>query len=487
MAIRRQLIIGGAHVDAASGRTTDDLNPYTGEAYAEVAAAGPEDVRRAVDAAAGAFDAWAGMRPTERGRIFTKAAEIFEQRRGEAVELMAEETGGVNGWGHFNVGLAAEIFRSAAAATTAPRGDVLATDMPGTYSLAVREPYGVVAAISPWNAPLILGTRAVAIPLAVGNTVVLKPSEDAPIACGLFIADILLEAGVPEGVINVVTSAREDGAAVVESLISDPRVRCVNFTGSTNVGRQVGVLAAQNLKPAVLELGGKNSIVVLKDADIDHAVNASIFGSFMHAGQICMSADRIVVDRSIADEFTEKFAARAAALPAGDPKDPGTVIGPAINPRSTERQFGLIDDAAAKGARVLAGGERRSDGVVPATVLGGVTEDMRIFSDEIFGAITTVFPVDDTEAAVAFANDTPYGLTAGVITENISEGIQVAQRLKTGIVHVNDQPIADEPMAPFGGVGNSGYGRFGGQNGIASFTNTRWVTIQQEGHAAYPI
>jgi acyl-CoA reductase-like NAD-dependent aldehyde dehydrogenase len=486
MAIRRQLIIGGRHVDAASGRTTSDLNPYTGQAYAEVAAAGSEDVRRAVDAASDAFEAWAATPPTVRGRIFTRAAEILESHRSDAVTLMAEETGGVNGWAQFNVGLAADIFRSAAAATAAPRGDVLATDMPGVYSLAVREPHGVVAAISPWNAPLILGTRAVAIPLAVGNTVVLKPSEDAPLACGLFIADVLMEAGIPDGVINVITSAREDGPAVVESLISDERVRCVNFTGSTNVGRRIGVLAAENLKPAILELGGKNSIVVLKDADIDHAVNASVFGSFMHAGQICMSVDRIVIDKSIADEFTEKFAARAASLPAGDPKDPSTVIGPAINEASTKRQYALIDDATAKGATVLAGGERMSNGIVPATVLGDVTDDMDIYAKEIFGAITTIFPVDGTDAAVEFANNTRYGLTAGVITENAAEGMKVAQRLKTGIVHVNDQPIADEPMAPFGGVGDSGYGRFGGQAGINSFTTTRWVTIQEHGHPAYP-
>lgn len=487
MAIERQLIIGGKHVDAMSGKTTDDLNPYTGQPYARVAAASTEDVTRAVDAASAAFDAWAGMPPTERGKIFSRAAEIFESRRDDAVKLMAEETGGVGGWAQFNVGLAADIFRSAAAATTAPRGDVLATDMPGAYSLAVREPFGVVAAISPWNAPLILGTRSVAIPLAVGNTVVLKPSEDAPIACGLFIADILLEAGIPDGVINVITSAREDGKEIVETLIGDDRVRCVNFTGSTGVGRHIGVLAAQHLKPAVLELGGKNSIVVLKDADIDYAVDASIFGSFMHAGQICMSADRIVVDRSVADEFTEKFAKRAAALPAGDPTDPGTVIGPAINAASTERQYGLIDDATAKGATLLAGGQRMENGIVPATVLGGITDDMKIYADEIFGAITTVFPVDGADEAVAFANNTKYGLTAGVITENISEGIQVAQQLKTGIVHVNDQPIADEPQAPFGGVGHSGYGKFGGQAGINSFTETRWVTIQQHGHAHFPI
>lgn len=486
MPVIRDLIINGKHVPAASGKTTEDINPYTGAAYATVAAAGPEDVTRAVDAASSAFESWAATPPSQRARIFLKAAELLEERIDQGIELMAGEVGGVAVWAGFNIHLAANILRSAAAATTAPQGDVLATDLPGKLSFSVRQPYGVVAALSPWNAPFILGTRAIAIPLAVGNTVVLKPSEDAPLACGLFIADALLDAGLPPGVLNVVTNAREDAGSVVSTLIADPRVRNVNFTGSTKVGRIIGTLAAQNLKPAVLELGGKNSLVILKEADIEYAVQAAAFGAFMNAGQICMSVDRVIVDKSIAEDFSERFAAKVAELPTGDPSRADTVIGPQVTQASADRQYGLIDDAVSKGARVLAGGEKMDRAVVPATVLAGITPEMRIYAEEIFGAATTVMEVDGPEAAVALANDTQYGLTAGVVTENISEGVDVARRLRTGICHVNDQPVLDEPMAPFGGVKDSGYGKFGGKAGIDSFTEQRWITIQQNGHARYP-
>ena len=486
MSITRDLLIDGGHVPALSGRTTEDTNPYTGEVFATVAAAGPQDVTRAVDAAADAAEEWAAMPPSARRRIFLRAADIFESRLDEGAEIMAREVGGVRGWAEFNTHLAADILREAAAATTLPRGEVLATDMPGVISMSVRQPYGVVAAISPWNAPFILGMRSIAVPLAVGNTVVMKPSEDAPLACGLFLADALIEAGLPAGVLNVVTNDRADAADVVSTLISDNRVRCVNFTGSTAVGRTIGTLAAQHLKPAVLELGGKNSLVVLHDADLDYAVDAAAFGAYMNAGQICMSVDRVLVDRRIGEEFTERFAQKVQNLPTGDPTDPGTVIGPAVNARSAERQYGLIDDAVAKGASVRAGGHRLDNALVPATVLTEVTPQMDIFHDEIFGAITTVFEVDGPDEAVEFANNTNYGLTAGIITEDRARGLSVAKRLKTGIVHVNDQSVADEPQAPFGGIQESGYGKFGGLAGVESFSERRWVTVQEEGHAQFP-
>lgn len=486
MPSNHDLIIDGEHVPAASSRTTDDIGPWTGEPFATVAAAGPEDVTRAVDAAEAAFPAWSTTPPSERAAILHRAADLMEQRTPQVIELMAAEVGGVGVWAGFNAHLAAGMLRSAAAATTATQGQVLATDMPGKMSLGLRRPFGVVAAISPWNAPLILGVRAVAVPLAVGNTVVLKPSEDAPVACGLFIAELLLEAGLPPGVLNVVTSAREDGPGVVETLISDRRVRNVNFTGSTNVGRTIGTLAAQHLKPAVLELGGKNSLVVLADADVDYAVDAATFGAFMNAGQICMSIDRVVVDRRIADDFSRAFAKKVADLPTGDPARAGTVIGPQVNQAAADRQHALVRDAVDKGATVLAGGGAPEGRVVPATVLADITPGMRIHSEEIFGAVTTVNVVDGADAAVELANDTDQGLTAGVITEDLRAGLAVAERLQTGIVHVNDQPVNDEPMAPFGGIKDSGYGKFGGDAGVASFTETRWVTIQKDGHAGYP-
>ncbi|KJK42771.1 salicylaldehyde dehydrogenase [Lentzea aerocolonigenes] len=477
---KRQLFIGGESVPSVDGRTTEDLNPFTGEVYAVIAAAGAADVTRAVDAAQEAFAEWAATSPSARRKILLRAADELEKRTPEAIALMAQEVGGVAGWAGFNVMLAANMLREAAAAATAPIGEVLTTDTPGQLSLAVREPLGVVAAISPWNAPIILSTRAVAAPLAAGNTVVLKPSEDAPIAAGHFIADVLHEAGLPAGVLNVVTNAPSDAAEVAGALIADPRVRAVNFTGSTEVGRIIGTLAAQHLKPAVLELGGKNSLLVLDDADLDHAVQAATFSAFFNAGQICMSADRILVHQAVAEEFTAKLAAKVSSLPHGDPADPGTVIGPVITARAASRVAALVDEAVDAGARVRAGG----DGA--ATVLDNVTPAMRIFQEEIFGPAVVVTAVADDDEAVAIANDTEHGLTAGILTEDSRRGLALARRIRTGIVHVGNQTVDDEPQAPFGGVKASGYGRFGGRWGIEAFSATRWVTVASE-HGHFPI
>ncbi|MEU6318529.1 aldehyde dehydrogenase family protein [Streptomyces sp. NPDC047009] len=484
MPLTRELLIGGKDVPAASARTTVDVNPYTGEVYATLAAAGPEDVRRAVDAADAAFEDWAALAPFARRAIFLKAADLLDARGEQVAETMAHEAGATRPWAYFNVSLAANILREAAAAITAPRGEVLSAQEEGALGLAVREPLGVVAAFAPWNAPVILGVRAVAAPLAAGNTVVVKPSEDAPIVCGLLIADLLREAGLPDGVLNVVTNAREDAAEIAEALIGDDRVRAVNFTGSTGVGRIIGELAARHLKPAVLELGGKNAVLVLNDADVDHAVDAATFSVFMNSGQICMSGDRILVHESLAEEFTEKFVQKVASLRAGDPAHPRTVVGPLISARSAQRLAALVKDAVAKGADVLTGGEPEG-AVYPATVLTGVPKDAELYFTESFGPVCVLETFTDDDTAVALANDTENGLTCGIITENATHGLAVARRVRTGIVHINDQSVADEPQAPFGGVKASGYGRFGGRWGIEAFSNTRWVTLATR-HAHYP-
>ncbi|MFC3572228.1 aldehyde dehydrogenase family protein [Streptomyces yaanensis] len=484
MPLTRELLIGGKDVPAASGRTTVDVNPYTSEVYATVAAAGPEDVTRAVDAAAAAFADWAALAPFARRAIFLKAADLLEARGEQVAEIMAHEAGGTRPWAYFNVALAANILREAAAAITAPRGEVLSAQEQGALGLAVREPLGVVAAFAPWNAPVILGVRAVAAPLAAGNTVVVKPSEDAPIACALFVADVLREAGLPDGVLNVVTNAPENAAEIAETLIADQRVRAVNFTGSTGVGRIIGEHAARHLKPAVLELGGKNAVIVLDDADIDYAVDAVTFSVFMNAGQICMSGDRILVHESLAEEFGRKFVEKVASLPAGDPAHPRTVVGPLVSPAAARRVAGLVTDAVAKGAKVLIGGEPEG-AVHPATVLTDVPQDADLYRTEAFGPVCVLETFADDDTAIRLANDTENGLTCGIITENATHGLTVARRVQTGIVHINDQSVADEPHAPFGGVKASGYGRFGGRWGIEAFSNTRWVTIATQ-HAHYP-
>ncbi|MET8640462.1 aldehyde dehydrogenase family protein [Streptomyces sp. NPDC004675] len=484
MPVTRELLIGGKDVPAASGRTTVDVAPYTGEVFATLAAAGPEDVKRAVDAADAAFPDWAALAPFARRAIFLKAADLLDARSEQVAEIMAHEAGSTRPWALFNVGLGANILREAAAAVTAPRGEVLSAQEEGVLGLAVREPLGVVAAFAPWNAPVILGVRAVAAPLAAGNTVVVKPSEDAPIACGLLIADILREAGLPDGVLNVVTNDREDAAGIAQALTADERVRAVNFTGSTGVGRIVGELAARHLKPAVLELGGKNAVLVLDDADVDYAVDAVAFGVFLNAGQICMSGDRILVHESLAEEFTRKFVEKTASLRSGDPAHPHTVIGPLVSAQAAQRVAGLVKDAVGKGATVLVGGEPEG-AVHPATVLTGVPQDADLYRTESFGPVCVVATFADDDTAVALANDTENGLTCGIITENATHGLAVARRVRTGIVHINDQSVADEPQAPFGGVRASGYGRFGGRWGIEAFSNTRWVTVATR-HAHYP-
>ncbi|WP_242914164.1 aldehyde dehydrogenase family protein [Brevundimonas pishanensis] len=482
--LTRGLLIGGKEVPSSNNATTDDVSPWTGEVFAKVAAATPADVTAAVNAAAKAFPAWAAMLPYERRKIFLRAADIMEAKAEHAVATMAAEVGGARPWAAFNVELCIEILREAAAAVTQPRGQVLQTQMPGVSSYAKKVPYGVIAAISPWNAPFILGIRAIAIPLAVGNTVVMKPSEDAPISCGLLLADVLMEAGLPAGALNVITNDIKDAGEIVETLIADPRVRLVNFTGSTHVGRIIGTTAAKYLKPAILELGGKNPLVVLKDADIDYAVKTAVFGSFMNSGQICMSTDRVIVVREVADKFTKAFTEAVKSLPSGDPSDPATFVGPVVNKRAAQRVSALLKDAIDKGATVLTGtGEIEGDEqtLIRPVVLTDVTKEMEVYYGEIFGPATVIHVVDNVDEAVDLANDTEYGLTGGVISENMTEALAVANRIETGIIHVNDQGIADEPMAPFGGVKSTGYGRFGGDAGVDAFTVTRWVTVQETG------
>ncbi|MFI9381880.1 aldehyde dehydrogenase family protein [Kutzneria sp. NPDC052558] len=477
MTIARELLIGGKSTPAAGGRTTPDTSPWTGEVVATVAAAEVRDVTSAVDAAQAQFEAWAELDPRARRLILTTAADELQRRGDEAVALMAAETGALKANARFNVAMAADILRELAAGVTAPRGEVLTSSEAGTLSMAVRTPMGVVAALAPWNAPLILGVRAAAAPLAAGNTVVLKPSEEAPLMSGLFVADVLRDAGLPDGVLNVITNDPADAPAIVESLIADERVRAVNFTGSSQVGRVIAASAGRHLKPAVLELGGKNSVIVLADADLDYAVAATAFAAFSNSGQVCMSCDRILVHESRAREFTEKFLAKVATLTTGTPEDPGVKVGPMVNPAAAQRVSRLVADAVAAGATVLAGGGEPDGSIHPVTVLADLPRPAQLFHGETFGPVCAIDTFATDDEAVAKANDTEYGLTAGVITENATHGLHIAQRLRTGIVHVNDQTLGDEPQAPFGGVKASGYGRFGGRWSLESFSDTRWITV----------
>ena len=476
---REQLLIGGDWTGAASGRTYEQHFPYTGEAVGTAAAAGREDAHAAVDAAQQAFAGWAHSAPGDRRTILLKAAELLTERGQQIAQLVTEETGGVFGWGMFNVALASNMLREAAAQTYGLVGEVIPSDVPGKLAMGIRQPAGVVVAIAPWNAPVILATRSVATPLAFGNTVVLKASELCP-RTHAAVVHALQDAGLPEGVINLISNDPADAADVVDELISHPATRRINFTGSTKVGRIIAENAGRHLKRVLLELGGKAPMVVLADADLDRAAAAAHFGAFFHQGQICMSTERIIADRSIAADLAQRVAARAGAATVGDPRDPQTQIGPLINDAAMERVSGLVTDALDKGATALSGGTPNGAGrnVFPPTVLAGVTPEMRVYGEESFGPLVTVIEVDGPDEAVAVANDTEYGLSAAVFSENVPAALELAQRIESGICHINDTTVQDEPQMPFGGVKGSGWGRFGGRAALEEFTELRWITVQ---------
>jgi benzaldehyde dehydrogenase (NAD) len=470
------MLIGGEATQARSGRTFSRANPLDGQVATTAPAASPEDAVAAVEAAAAALPAWSRTGPGERRALLLKAAHALEARAADFTQAMAAETGSSAIWAGFNVHLAADMLIEAAALTTQIDGQVIPSNVPGSLAMATRQAAGVVLGIAPWNAPVILGVRAVAVPLACGNTVVFKGSELCPATHGLII-QALQEAGLPKGVVNFVTNAPDDAAQVVEAMIAHPAVRRVNFTGSTHVGRIIAQRCADHLKPSVLELGGKAPLLVLDDADLDAAVNGAAFGAFANSGQICMSTERIVVDEKIADAFVAKLAAKARALPLGDPRKGPVVLGSVVDMKTVHRVNELIDDALAKGAVLVCGGKADST-LMPATLLDRVTPQMRIYREETFAPVKAIVRVAGEEAAIACANDNEFGLSAAVFTSDTARGWRVAQRIESGICHVNGPTVHDEAQMPFGGVKASGWGRFGGRAGIEAFTELRWITVQ---------
>jgi acyl-CoA reductase-like NAD-dependent aldehyde dehydrogenase len=477
--MKTQLIIDNEHVDAIGGTTYARKHPVSGQVVTTAAAGKLEDATRAADSAAAAFQTWSRTSPTERRRILLKAADALEAKTPEFIQVMAAEVGASELWAGFNVMLAANLFREAASLATQIQGETIPTDKPGALSMTVRQPAGVVLSIVPWNGPVVLAARAIAYPLVCGNTVVFRASETSP-RTHVLVVEALIEAGLPPGALNVLTNAPEDAPEVIDALIAHPAVRRINFTGSTRVGRIIAQKAATHLKRCLLELGGKAPLVVLDDANVDAAVKAAAFGSFLYQGQICMSTERLVVDDKVADEFVEKYAAHARALPAGDPAaGPGCVIGPMAHPENGARLNMLIEDAVAKGARVVCGGSANG-AVMPATILDNVTPEMRIYDEETFGPVTTVVRVKGTEEAIRIANDTEYGLSAAVFGRDAHRALQVAMRIDAGCVHVNGATVQNEAQAPYGGTKNSGYGRFDGRAVIDEFTELKWITLEPD-------
>ena len=476
--------MSGLSTEQQRTRTFERRNPVTGEVATTVHAATVADASAACDAAQAAFPVWSGMGPNARRAVLMKAAAELEARAPQFVAAMMGEIGATQGWAGFNLALAAGIVREAAAMTTQITGEVIPSDKPGCIAMAMREPVGVMLGIAPWNAPIILGVRAIAMPLACGNTAVLKASEQCPRTHAL-IVEAFQAAGLPDGAVQIVTNAPEDAAEIVGALVDHPAVRRINFTGSTHVGKIIAKRAADHLKPVLLELGGKAPLIVLDDADLDEAVKAAAFGAFMNSGQICMSTERIIVVEAVADAFAAKFRDKVAAMPCGDPRDGKTPLGAVVDQKTVDTVTALIDDALAKGAETLVGGD--ATGVLmPAHVIDKVTPDMKLFRDESFGPVVGIIRARDEAHAIDLANDTAYGLSSAVFTRDTARGLRVARQIQSGICHINGPTVHDEAQMPFGGTKASGYGRFGGKAGIDSFTELRWITIEtQPGH--YPI
>lgn len=439
---------------------------------------------RVANVAAATFPRWSAARPSERRTILNRAADILVSRAEEFIAAICVEIGGTRAWSELNCRLGAAILREAASLTTQAVGEVLPTEREGCLALSLRKPCGVVLSMAPWNAPVVLGVRAIAAPVACGNTVVFKASERCPRTHAL-LAEVLVEAGLPEGVLGVVHNAENDAGEVVEALIGHPAVRRVNFTGSTRAGRIIAQACARHLKKCLLELGGKAPLIVLDDADVDEAAKAAAHGAFFNQGQICMSTERLIVHEDVAEGFIDRLRAHAERMTAGDPARPDCAMGPMISEQAAARVKGLVDDAVLKGARLVAGGRQRG-AHLDATILDDVAPGMRIYYEETFGPVASIIRFADVEEAVTIANDTEYGLAAAVFGRDVSRAFDVAQLLETGICHVNATTVHDEPQMPFGGVKASGYGRFGGRHGIEEFTETRWITIQN-GPRDYPI
>ncbi|MCX8204797.1 MAG: aldehyde dehydrogenase family protein [Candidatus Nezhaarchaeota archaeon] len=485
MPTRWLMYINGEFVEAAGREYFNDYDPSTGRVFAEVPTGRGEDVKLAIDAAYAALPAWASTPPSARRLCLLRAADIMERRFRELVNALVEETGSTLRKAMFEVEYSINLVREAASSARGPSGEILSSDLPKRVVLVTRRPLGVVGVITPWNFPLLLALRAVAFALACGNAVVLKPAPDSAVSGGLMIAEGFHEAKLPKGVLNVVTCPDEVVEEVCDELITDPRVRGISFTGSTEVGRSIGEKAGRYFKKVVLELGGSDPILILKDADVDYAVNAAVFGRFFHQGQICMASKRIIVEEPVAQGFIEKFVKRVQGLKVGDPREPDTVIGPIINQEQLDKLKAQVEDALAKGAKLLCGGKHKGLYYYP-TVLVNITREMRVYYEEVFGPVAPVIVVKDEEEAVKVANDTIYGLSAGVITGDIKKGLEVAERIESGMVHINDSSVYDEPHFPFGGIKASGLGRHGGRIGLEEFfTEVRCITIQREART-YP-
>ena len=474
---------GGQWLEAGGGRLFEDYEPYDNRLFARAPACGREEARMAVEAAAKAFPAWAELPPAEKARLFFKAADVVRRRRAEIAGILARETGSTISFATFQQELVVQTLEQAASWVYLPKGEVLQSNIPGMHSIGVRRPLGVVASFTPWNGANILSWRAVLSPIAAGNTVVVKPSEYAPISAGLIVAEIADEVGFPPGVINVVTHAPGAAGPIADEIFENPEVRCVNLIGGVRTAKLVGERAGRTLKRTVFELGGYNPMIVLDDVDIDYAVRTATFGSFFHQGQICLNTRKIIIQRGVYEEFLEKFIARTKTLPSGDPQDPTTIIGPLVTAQAVATVHERVQEAVSKGAVVHTGGTFEGQ-IYQPTILTNVSYDATASNEETFGPVVIVEPVDTVEEAITVANRVTYGLTSSILTGNPYRGFEIAPRIQAGIVNVNSPTVNDEIHAPMGGVRDSGWGRTG-PDSIADFTDVIWINTIS-GQRQYP-
>ncbi|EGG44869.1 MULTISPECIES: aldehyde dehydrogenase family protein [Streptomyces] len=460
----------------AEAGTFEDFDPWTEEVFAVAARCGRAETAAAITAADRAFPAWARTTPAEKAGILRRAAAIVERRSEELAETMARETGTTLLNGRFQLGLVIQLIEQAAGWAYLPAGEVLPSDFPDTTQTVVRRPLGVVASFTPWNGAQILAWRAILSPLVAGNTVVVKPTELAPVSAGIQVAEILHEAGLPAGVVNVVTHGPGEAGPIADEFFENPAVRCVNFIGSVPTGRMLAERAGAALKRSVMELGGYNPLIVLDDADLDYAVRVAAFSAFFHQGQICLNARTILVHRDLYDVFVERLVAKAGALRAGSPLEEETFIGPLITPEALSRVDERVRDAVAKGARLLTGGTH--DGPVYApTVLADVPDDAAVSVEETFGPVVVVRSVESADEAVDLANRLEYGLTSAIISGDTHRAVRLSERIRAGSVRINLPTIDDEIQAPIGGVRDSGWGR-SGPHSLHDFTDQIAVTVQ---------
>ncbi|MGX4690646.1 aldehyde dehydrogenase family protein [Streptomyces sp. JNUCC 63] len=458
-----------------------DFNPYDGEKLASITIATVDEVDQAYRSAARAQKEWAATNPYARRAVLEKALRLVEEREREITEVIIAELGGTHLKAGFELHLAKEFLRESAHLALHPEGKILPSPVDGKENRVYRVPVGVVGVISPFNFPFLLSLKSVAPALALGNGVVLKPHQDTPVTGGTLIAKIFEDAGLPAGLLNVVVT---DIAEIGDAFLEHPVPKVISFTGSDKVGRHVATVCASHFKRSVLELGGNSAIVVLDDADLDYAVDAAVFSRYVHQGQVCMAANRVLVDRSVAEEFTEKFVAKVKSLRVGDPSDPRTVIGPVINSTQANDLSGAVEQALAEGATALVRGGT-TDNLVEPSVLTDVPADSSLLRQEVFGPVAFVIPFDGEEEAVRIVNDTPYGLSGAVHTADVERGVAFARRIDTGMFHVNDGTVHDEPLVPFGGEKHSGVGRLNGETTVDAFTTAKWISVQR-GRSEFP-